>query len=165
MYPKNGSTVKFKNFERLHDVPFVVYADFESFAEQDTNKSFTTKYQNHIPSGFCYVIKCMDDSMYPTKTVIKTASYEGEDMGKAFIDSLTEDIKPVYDILKSPRPMIMSEADKSSFSKSKNVMRASLSSGHFKLANEVVRERRLLSAGIIVTSLENTEALHVTNVI
>ncbi len=104
IYPKPGETIKFKNYERLHDVPFAVYADFESsvepvqYTEQDPSKSFTNKYQNHIPSGFCYVIKCMDESIYPTKTVLKTASYEGEDMGKAFVDSLTEDLKPVYEI-------------------------------------------------------------------
>ena len=31
IYPKPGDTVQFRNYERLHDVPFVVYADFESF--------------------------------------------------------------------------------------------------------------------------------------
>ncbi len=109
IYPKPGDTTKFKNYERLHDVPFVVYADFESFVEpleteeKDPSQSYTTKYQSHVPSGFCYVIKCMNETVYPTKTVLKTASYEGEDMGKAFVESLTEDLKPVYEILKSPK--------------------------------------------------------------
>ena len=117
VYPKPGETIKFESFERLHDVSFSVYADFESFvepvqlAEQDPSKSFTTKYQNHIPSGFCYVIKCVDESVYPTKTVLQTASYEGEDMGKAFVDSLTEDLRPIYEILKNPMPMVMTESD------------------------------------------------------
>ena len=87
VYPNPGETTKFRNVECLHDVPFAVYADFESFvepiqhAEQDPSKSFTIKYQSHVPSGFCYVIKCMDESVYPTKTVLQSASYEGEDMG------------------------------------------------------------------------------------
>ena len=125
IYPKPGETTKFRNVERLHDVPFAVYADFESFVEpvqyteQDPSKSFTNKYQNHIPSGFCYVIKCMDESVYPTKTVLKTASYEGEDMGKAFVDSLTEDLKPVYEILKDPKPMCMNDSEKSKHEKAK----------------------------------------------
>ncbi len=41
MYPKPGDTVKFKNYERLHDVPFVVYPDFECFVkptEEDPSK-------------------------------------------------------------------------------------------------------------------------------
>ena len=125
IYPKPGKTTKFKNYERLHDVPFAVYADFECFVkpleteEKDPSKSFTTKYQSHIPSGFCYVIKCMDETVYPTKTVIKTASHEGEDMGKAFVNSLTEDLKPVYEILKNPKPMMMSDSEKSQHEKSK----------------------------------------------
>ncbi len=117
VYPKPGDTTKFKNFERLHDVPFYVCADFESFVkpleveEKDPSESFTMKYQNHVPSGFCYTIKCTDESIYPTKTVIKTVSYDGEDMGKAFVDSLTEDLTPIYEILKTPKPMVMAEDD------------------------------------------------------
>ena len=123
IYPKPGETTKFRNVEQLHDVPFAVYADFESFmepvqyAEQDPSKSFTNKYQNHIPSGFCYVTKCMDESVCPTKTVLKTALYEGEDMGKAFVDSLTEDLKP----------MCMSDSEKVNMRKLKNAMPVELS--------------------------------------
>ena len=103
-----------------------MYADFECFVEpleteeKDPSKSFTTKYQSHTPSGFCYVIKCMDKSVYPTKTVLQTASYEGEDMGKAFVDSLTENLKPVYEILKNPLPMVMTEDDKTQYEGTEN---------------------------------------------
>ena len=121
VYPNPGEYTKFRNVERLHDVPFAVYADFESFvepiqyAEQDPSESFTIKYQNHVPSGFCYVIKCMDESVYPTKTVLQTASYEGEDMGKAFVDSLTKDLRPIHKIHKNPMPMVMTEDDETQY--------------------------------------------------
>ncbi len=59
----------------------------------------------------------MDESVYPTKTVLQTASYEGEDMGKAFVDSLTEDLRPIYEILKNPLPMVMTESDKNQHEK------------------------------------------------
>ncbi len=62
----------------------------------------------------------MDEGIYPTKTVLKTASCEGEDMGKAFVDSLTEDLKPVYEILKNPKPMVMTESDKTRYAQTKN---------------------------------------------
>ena len=97
VFPKPGDTVQFRNYERLHDVPFVVYADFECFVkpqetkEKDSSESYTVKYQSHVPSGFCYTIKCMDETVYPTKTVLKTASYEGEDMGKSFVETLSEE--------------------------------------------------------------------------
>ncbi len=116
-YSNPGDSIKFRNFERLHKIPFSVCADFESFvepiqlAEQDSSKLFTTKYQSHVPSGFCYTIKCMDENVYPTKTVLQTTSYEGENMGKAFVDSLTENLRPIYQILKNPLPMVMTESD------------------------------------------------------
>ena len=125
-YPRPGDTVRFRNYERLHDVPFSVYADFESFVkpleteDKNPNESYTVKYQSHVPSGFCYTIKCMDESVYPTKTVLKTASYEGEDMGKLFVETLTEDIKPIYEILKNPKPMVISESDKTTYEESEN---------------------------------------------
>ncbi len=126
IYPNPGDTTKFKNYEHLHEVPFTVYADFESFVkplkveEKDSSKSFTTKYQSHIPSGFCYVIKCMDKSVFPTKTVLRTPCYEGEDIGKLFVETLSEDLKLIYEIRKTPKPMVMTESDKSQHEKSEN---------------------------------------------
>ena len=125
-YPKPGDTVQFKNYERLHDVPLSVYADFESFVkpleteEKDPTQSYTTQYQSHVPSGFCYTIKCMDETVYPTKTVLRTVSYEGEDMGKLFVETLSEDFKPIYEILKNPKPMIISKFEEDQHEKTKN---------------------------------------------
>ena len=124
VYPKPGDTTKFKNYERLHDIPFVVYADFECFVkpmeteEKDPTQSYTIQYQSHVPSGFCYTIKCMDESVYQTKTILRTANHKGEDMGKLFVETLSEDLKPIYKILKTPKPMIMSESEKDQHRKS-----------------------------------------------
>ena len=124
IFPNPGDTTKFKNYERLHDMPFTVYADFECFVkplevkEKDPSMSFTTKYQSHVPSGFCYTIKCMDETIYPTKTVLRTISEEDEDMGKLFVETLSEDLKPIYEILKTPKLMIMSNSDKTAYEKS-----------------------------------------------
>ncbi len=126
VYPNPGDKIKFKNVEKLHDLPFVVYADFEYFVkpiegpDQDPSRSYTTKYQDHEPSGFCYTIKCMDENIYPTKTVLKTASHEGEDMGKKFFDMLSEDMKPIYEILKNPKPMSMSDSNKKQHARAEN---------------------------------------------
>ncbi len=126
IYANPGDTEKFRNHERLHDVPFVVYADFECFVkpleteEKNSSESYTVKYQSHVPSGFCYTIKCMDEMVYPTKTVLRTATYEGEDMGKLFVETLSEDLKPIYEILKAPKPMVMSDQEKDRYAKTKN---------------------------------------------
>ena len=59
--------LKFKNYNYSMAVPFIIYADFESFTENISScqpnevKSFTQQYQKHKPSGYCYMIKCYDD--------------------------------------------------------------------------------------------------------
>ena len=65
---------KFTNIYKTQDVPFVIYADFESFTEKistcenNPDKSFTNQYQHQTPSGFCLHLKCYDDSLYYEKT-------------------------------------------------------------------------------------------------
>ncbi len=63
----------------------------------------------------------MDENAYPTKTVLKTASCEGEDMGKAFVDAITEEAKIIYEkILKNSKPMIMTKSDKMRYARDMN---------------------------------------------
>ena len=56
-------------------VPYIVYADFESFTTQlstcqpNPDKSYTMQYQKHIPSRFCDHIKCFDDTLYSQQPV------------------------------------------------------------------------------------------------
>ena len=100
--PKEGSILKFKSFFRKMRVPFVVYADFECFTEKlDTTQpnpkqSHTRQYQKHTPSGFCYYIKCFDDSVYKQEPVIYTKQSEDEDVAQVFFDKLVEDLKGIY---------------------------------------------------------------------
>src|SRR6218665_4024622 len=67
--PDPGPTISFRNYNRSLRVPFTVYADFESVikpidtCQSNQNVSYTNKYQRHIPSSFCYYIKCFDDSV------------------------------------------------------------------------------------------------------
>ena len=57
-YPKPGSTTKFENYERIQEFPITIYADFECYIrkliaeERGPDKSSTTQYQKHNPSGF-----------------------------------------------------------------------------------------------------------------
>ncbi len=80
IYPEEGENwVRFRNYERIQVVPFVINADFECYvepidhADPNPKKSFTTQYQRQRLSGFCHVIKCLDESVYETKTVLHTA--------------------------------------------------------------------------------------------
>ena len=117
VYPKHNMHAFFKQFQKTHRVPFVVYADFECFVEPTDNKigKGTVQYQKHSPSGFCYTIKCVDDTIYEDKTVLYTVKEEGEDIGKKFVESLEKDLKEVYKILKTVVPIKTSEQEEESF--------------------------------------------------
>ena len=118
VYPNNHNKhAFFKQFQKTHIVPFVVYADFECFIEPTDNKigKGTVQYQKHTPSGFCYTIKCMDGTSYEDKTVLYTAKEEGKDIGKKFVESLEIDLKEVYKILKTVVPINISEQEEESF--------------------------------------------------
>ncbi len=151
VFPKPGETLKFKNYERLHDVPFVVHADFECFVqpleteEKDPSESYTTKYQSHVPSGFCYVVQCtMDESIYPTKTVLRTASYEGEDIGKLFVETLTEDLKSIYEILKNPKPIVMSDSEKDQHKKSDSCYACGMKFGTTRVNEKTKKKEKVI---------------------
>ena len=97
--PKKGTMLEFKNYHRREKVPFIVYADFESYIKpiQSCNpnpkSSYTKEYQKHEPSSFCYYIKCFDDEVFEPKIV----SYTGEDAAQKFVKML-EDIKIISNI-------------------------------------------------------------------
>ena len=118
VYPnKHNKHAFFKQFQKTHRAPFAVYADFECLVEPTDNKigKGTVQYQKHTPSGFCYIIKCIDESIYEDKTVLYTAKEEGEDIGKKFVKSLEKDLKEVHKILKTVVPIKISEQEEVSF--------------------------------------------------
>ena len=135
--PSKNDVVYFKQYHKLHKIPFVVYADFESFIEPIDNKigKGTVQYQKHTPSGFCYTIKCMDEKIYEGKTVLYTMKEEGEDIGKKFVSSLEEDLKEVYKILKTEIPIKMTKKDEENFKTAKNCYACKQ-----KLGNDRVRD-------------------------
>ncbi|XP_072033599.1 uncharacterized protein [Amphiura filiformis] len=94
-------TQYFKHLFKSQNVPFVVYADFESFTKpiqtcQPEVLQKTTKYQKHEPSGFCYYIKCFDDSVYSQDPVVYTKQSEDEDISQIFVNKLEENITKIY---------------------------------------------------------------------
>ena len=64
---KKGEFVKFKNFERKINSPFMIYADFESIlvrednGNQNPNEYFTNKYQKHVACSYGYKLVCVDN--------------------------------------------------------------------------------------------------------
>ena len=141
--------IVFNNFNKKMKVPFVVYADFECFTynistgSPDENKSFTMQYQKHIPSGFCYLIKCFDNTIFPPKLVHYTSQKSDEDIPQKFVDSLEKDIKEIYKKFKFPRKIEMTKEDKIAFKEAKTC----------HICDKAITQRRIVcSAGKAVHS-------------
>ena len=98
VFPKKGQTTKFINFQNMHNIPFVIYADYECYLEpiEKNIGENTHQFQKHKPSGFCYLIKCFDDKLYPPKLKRYTKRYEDEDVSLKFMKSLQKDVKKIY---------------------------------------------------------------------
>ena len=113
--------IKLKNHLHRERVPFVVYADFEALiepiqsCEPDPKKSFTNQFQKHKPCGFCYHIKCFDEIIYPSKTVLYRM--KNEDVSQIFVDMLEKDIKKIHEEFDFSEKMIMTDADMIVFEK------------------------------------------------
>ena len=95
--PNKGTMLKFQDYHKSEKVPFIVYADFESYikplhsCEANHGSSYTKPYQEHEPSRFCYYIKCFDNEVYEQKLV----SYTGEDAAQKFVEMLETNIREI----------------------------------------------------------------------
>ena len=111
--PAEGSKISFRNHNRSMRVSLIVYADIDSFTPQmstcqpNPDKSYTKQYQKHIPSGFCYHIKCFHYTFYSQQPVTFVKEFNDDDVAQIFIDTLEKNIKEIYKKFKFPKSMIM----------------------------------------------------------
>ena len=112
--------IKFENYQKMHKVPFVIYADFECFLKpiDGVVGEKTTQYQKHEPSGFCFIVKSFDDEKYEN-TVRYTKRSENEDISKIFVQELEKVVKEIYEIFKVEVEMIFTEEDEKDFENAK----------------------------------------------
>ena len=114
MPDETDNTLKFINFHKQLDVPFVIYADFEAITEKvqtvspNNIKSFTEAYQNHVDCGYGFKVVCCDGKYSkPIET------YRGKDAVNKFIKRMLEEVKYCKKIKKEKfnEDMIMTRAD------------------------------------------------------
>ena len=67
-----------------------------STCSPDSSKSYTKQFQQHKPSGYCYLIKCFDDNLFAPNLDIYTAQLPDEDISQRSISSLEDSIKDIY---------------------------------------------------------------------
>jgi len=120
--PKPGENIlKFSKFGNTFPIPYVIYADFETFISpkndvgRDRNTVITAE---HIPCGFCYVVVGPDGML-----VKKPVKYRGEDVVSNFLACLLAEEKEIKDKVenfsKNPVPIIMTPKDIVSFASAK----------------------------------------------
>ncbi|XP_030760313.1 uncharacterized protein LOC115885506 [Sitophilus oryzae] len=117
--------LKFINYQKQMEVPFVIYADFECILKplnnnekvEDPNSSYTVKKFEHIPYSFAYYVKCSFDDAYS-----KFEKYRGLDSEKVFINSLEQDALNLYQtFLKTPKKMnTLTELEQTTHNNAKN---------------------------------------------
>ncbi|PFX13987.1 hypothetical protein AWC38_SpisGene21896 [Stylophora pistillata] len=113
--PQPETSIIFKNYYKKVDVPFVIYADFESIikplhsSQPYPEKCYTEKKQLHIPVSFCYYIKCSFDDTH-SKKVVYTAKSEDEDLAQIFVNMLEKEVKAIHKDY-PPKKMIFTNND------------------------------------------------------
>lgn len=101
--PEVGSKEQFVTFDSWHQlqkIPFVIYADFECILTPNDKGG-----DNHIPSCFCYHIKCSYPHLeiipgYEGKPLGEPRIYTGKDCMNKFFESLFFDTDILYNINK-----------------------------------------------------------------
>lgn len=119
--PEKGAVIKFKNYERKQNMPFVIYADFESILPRagecncgtdctTHNSDNTETLHHHTPAAFAYYVVC---SVNPTYN--RYVSYRGLDCVDKFVDSIYKDVSDIKKILDVNTPMRFNPIDEINF--------------------------------------------------
>ena len=109
--PAPGEKIKFKNYHKQMQVPFVIYADFESIIKpyQAAAGDKSEIKSKHQACGFGYQIVRYDGASSNVRI------YRGEDAGEQFLKSLHQEVININAIFAKPKPLHMSEKNEKDF--------------------------------------------------
>ena len=96
----------------MFPVPFVIYADFESFTQKISSTqpnpkySYTLNDQKHKPSGYCIYVKSNILNL-KFKPFVYSKKSEDDDVASHFVNHVEETVKSIYfGYFKGNKPMI-----------------------------------------------------------
>ena len=98
--PKENTMLYFKNNEKQLPIPFVVYADFECFTKPmntcspNPKESYNYNCQKHEPSGFCFYVKGIVDTIF--LPIVYTKNKDSDDVAKIFVEKLEKVTNKIY---------------------------------------------------------------------
>ena len=121
MPTKDDNILKFNNYHKQLQVPFVIYADFEAITEKihgcqpNNDKSYTEAYQKHTDCGYGYKVVCCYDNKYTKPVQI----YRGEKAVYKFMEAMLEEVKYCKKVMKKEfnKPLKMTKDDEEKFQK------------------------------------------------
>ena len=93
--PKTYDMVYFKNYHKMLEVPFVIYADFEAINEKvhgcqpNNDKSYTESYQKHKDCAYGYKVFCHYDDKYSKPVQL----YRGENAVHKFMEKMLKEVE------------------------------------------------------------------------
>ena len=119
MPDKDNNILKFNNFHKQQQVPFIIYADFESITEKissckpNDDKSYTEAYQKHTDCGYGYKVVCCYDDKYTKPVQI----YRGEKAVYKFMEKMLKEVKYCKNTIKTyfNKPLKMTDDDEKKF--------------------------------------------------
>ena len=100
----------YKDVRKQLKVPFIIYADFESFqipisgCENDPASSFTEKSTHHVPSSFAYKVVGLNHELSKKPVV-----YRGPGVAEKFVDCMLQEMGEIEEKFKHVEPMIMTK--------------------------------------------------------
>ena len=119
MPTKKNRILKFKHHFKKLPLPFTIYADFKCFTipvnscQPNPEKSYTTTYQKHEPSGFCLYLKGLVGNFKP---IVYTKKNSDEDISKKFIEYVVELTHKIYkDYYQKPKPLVLTKEEEKEF--------------------------------------------------
>lgn len=104
--PGENDILKFTEIAKQLHVPFIIYADFETYVKPiqtcdlDPNSSHTINLSEFEPCGFAYHIVCTDKRYSKPPTV-----YRGDDIIISFMTRLLEEEDRIINLLHRIEPM------------------------------------------------------------
>ena len=109
--PAPGEKIKFKNYHKQMQVPFVIYADFESMIKpyQAAAGDKSEIKSKHQACGFGYQIVRYDGASSNVRI------YRCEDAVEQFLKSLHQEVININAIFAKPKPLHMSEKNEKDF--------------------------------------------------
>ncbi|XP_060863596.1 uncharacterized protein LOC132940166 [Metopolophium dirhodum] len=119
--PEPGTLLEFDGWSNTERHPFAIYADFEALlvkCEEKKGKK-TAAFQKHEPMSYGVFVKASENvpiellEKYdiPTSPIIYRGSESHQDVAKRFVNEVTEIARRVQDLLKTNKPIIMTEKE------------------------------------------------------